>query len=60
MHNESNNISSELLVYVRIIFPAYDELFPSCQPKSKETVTTATNYIQVHIVHMSTYPIQYL
>ncbi|XP_065907785.1 protein mono-ADP-ribosyltransferase PARP4-like isoform X2 [Dysidea avara] len=25
---------------------AYDELFPSCQPKSKETVTTATNYIQ--------------
>ncbi|XP_065907662.1 protein mono-ADP-ribosyltransferase PARP4-like isoform X5 [Dysidea avara] len=25
---------------------AYDELFPSCQPKSKETVTTATNYMQ--------------
>ncbi|XP_065907778.1 protein mono-ADP-ribosyltransferase PARP4-like isoform X3 [Dysidea avara] len=25
---------------------AYDELFPSCQPKSKETVTAATNYIQ--------------
>ncbi|XP_065907674.1 protein mono-ADP-ribosyltransferase PARP4-like isoform X2 [Dysidea avara] len=25
---------------------AYDELFPSCQPKSKETVTTATNCIQ--------------
>ena len=38
-------------------FPAYDELFPSCQPKSKKTVTTATNYIQVHIIHLSTHPI---
>ena len=26
---------------------AYDELFSSSQPKSKETVTMATNYIQV-------------
>ena len=48
-------------IYVHMFyFLAYDELFPACQPKSKETVTTATNYIQVHIVHLSTYSIQYL
>ena len=37
---------------------AYDELFPACQPKNKETITTATNYIQVRmytctVAHMS-------
>ena len=32
---------------VHFLSLAYDELFSSSQPKSKETVTTATNYIQV-------------
>ena len=39
--------NSHRIYYVHFISLAYDELFSSSQPKSKETVTAATNYIQV-------------
>ena len=47
-------------MYITTVSLAYDELFSSSQPKSKETVTAATNYIQVCTMYVRNYVCVYM